>query len=104
LGEVAAALAEANERYGAPLSERSDLRGLLDGYHDRAVKAGLSESVSAGNVDLAALYAAAHATLWTAPCDLDVARDQVTAYQQAVLGRIASSRVQPADRGEEDQT
>jgi hypothetical protein len=99
LGQVAAALAEANERYGAPLSQRSDLRGLLDAYRDRAAKAGLTETASGpatpdpvGPVELAALYAKAHETLWTAPCDLDAATVQVTAYQQAVLAGLGHGR------------
>jgi hypothetical protein len=92
LGQVAAGLAEVNERYGAALSERSDLRGLLDGYHDRALKAGLAESGSAGSGDLVALYDQAHQTLWTAPCNLEAARPQVAAYQRAVLERLGVSR------------
>jgi hypothetical protein len=79
LTAVDTALAQAQRSYGAPLDRRSDLRGLLGAYHDRAAKAGLVEDPA-----LSQLHQAARSLLWTAPCDLGAAADAVAAYQQAV--------------------
>jgi hypothetical protein len=62
------------------LSQRDELRGLLDAYKAKAARLGAAEDSS-----LAGLYDNARALLWTAPCDLTAAAASVTSYQQAVL-------------------
>jgi hypothetical protein len=62
------------------LSQRDELRGLLDAYKAKAARLGAAEDSS-----LAGLYDNARAQLWTAPCDLTAAAAAVTSYQQAVL-------------------
>ena len=62
------------------LSQRDELRGLLDAYKAKAARLGAAEDSS-----LAGLYDNARALLWTAPCDLTAAAAAVTSYQQAVL-------------------
>jgi hypothetical protein len=63
------------------LSQRDELRGLLDAYKAKAARLGAAEDTS-----LCGLYDAAQALLWTAPCDLNAASAAVTSYQQAVNG------------------
>jgi hypothetical protein len=79
LGRVTAAFAEAATRFGAPLQERDDLRGLLGSYRHRASANGLAEDAA-----LEDKYQAAHTVLWSAPCDLRQARALVAEYQRAV--------------------
>ena len=79
IGRCAAALAAARERFAAPLQEREDLRGLLDAYHDRAATKGLAEDAA-----LEDRYRPAREALWSAPCDLTIARSLVAEYQHAV--------------------
>ncbi|HEY1623358.1 MAG TPA: hypothetical protein VGG16_06120 [Streptosporangiaceae bacterium] len=62
------------------LSQRDELRGLLDAYKAKAGRFGAAEDAS-----LSQLYDNARALLWTAPCDLNAASAAVTSYQQAVL-------------------
>ncbi len=83
LGRVAAALDVARERFGEPLEARDDLRGLLGAYRHRAAAKGLAEDVALDD-----LYQPAHEVLWSAPCDLTIARDLVGKYQHAV--RVAT--------------
>jgi hypothetical protein len=102
LGRAAAALAIAQERYGAPLRERDDLRGLLGAYRDRVAKKGLAEDAA-----LDARYRAAHDALFRAPCDLTAARTLVSGYQHAVrvaVGAEIEPDVAPADAPREEQT
>ena len=81
LDRVQAALDEAQRRYGEPLRERDELRGLVQAFHDKAGEAGLDE-----HVDLDPAYRAAADELWSAPCDLPRARDLVQRYIAAVNG------------------
>jgi hypothetical protein len=85
LARVDAALHEAGTRYGAGLTRRADLRGLLGAYRDRAQRSGQAE-----NDALAAQYESARTVLYSAPCDVDVAEQLVTAYQQSVLAASSS--------------
>jgi hypothetical protein len=62
------------------ISQRDELRGLLDAYKVKAARLG-----SAEDEGLTARYDRARGLLWTAPCDLDAAADAVTGYQQAIL-------------------
>jgi hypothetical protein len=64
----------------ALVSQRDELRGLLDAYRAKAGRLGAAEDPG-----LAQLYAQVRELLWTAPCDLRVASAAVTSYQQAVL-------------------
>jgi len=62
------------------LSQRDELRGLLDAYKAKAARLGAAEDSG-----LARLYDQTRELLWTSPCDLTVASAAVTSYQQAVL-------------------
>ena len=64
----------------APLAHRQELRGRLDAYRAKAHSIGRAEDFA-----LDQLYRAAQDALYTAPCDLGVAEQRVTAYQSAVL-------------------
>jgi hypothetical protein len=63
------------------LSQRDELRGLLDAYKAKAARLGAAEDTF-----LCGLYDQTRALLWTAPCDLNAASAAVTSYQQAVNG------------------
>jgi hypothetical protein len=78
LDRVGAALAEAGRRYGKPLTERAELRGLADAYRAKVGAAGLSEDPA-----LDASYDAVRMVLWSAPCDLAAARLLVAEYRLA---------------------
>jgi hypothetical protein len=88
LGRVAAAVAEAEARFSAPLAERDDLRGLLGAYRTRALRTGLAEDAALGD-----RYQAAHDALWTAPCDLETASTLVMQYQRAVRVAVGAERI-----------
>ena len=88
LDRCAAALDEAEARYGNPLRERDDLRGLLGAYRTRAARSGLAEDAA-----LTDAFRAAHEVLWSAPCDLSQATQLVERYQRAV--RVAVGAQQP---------
>lgn len=81
-----AALAEAERRFSAPLTERDDLRGLLQAFRDKAGDHGIGE-----RADIDAAYQAAKDVLWSAPCDLVSARALTQAYSTAVNAAIAAS-------------
>jgi chromosome segregation ATPase len=66
------------------LSQREELRGLLDAYKAKAARLGRAE-----DENLATLYQRTRDLLWSAPCDLSAAADAVTIYQRAVLARGA---------------
>jgi hypothetical protein len=89
LAQVDAALREAKNRYGAGLAKRSDLRGLLGAYRDKAARGGFGEEET-----LATQFVAAKTVLWQAPCDLTIAEQLVDTYQQSVLAKVtpASSK------------
>nr|BFF04348.1 hypothetical protein GCM10020241_60230 [Streptoalloteichus tenebrarius] len=78
-----ARLASFEGRLDRLLDRRRELRGLLAAYQARAADHGLAE-----DDELDDAYRAAHATLWTAPCDLIAAADRVARYQRAVRRRI----------------
>ncbi len=75
------AMTMAERAYAAPLDERDELRGRLDGY--RAMARARGED---GDPQLEQAYQAARSTLWSAPCDLTVARAQVAVFQAMVHG------------------
>lgn len=79
-----AALVEAAASNTGLLSTRNELRGRFDAYRAKAARRGLAESAQ-----LTALADAAHATLYTAPCDLGAAHAAVDAYQDALTATIA---------------
>ncbi len=91
------ALEEAHRAFGAPLEERDDLRGLLGAYRTRAARSGLAE-----DPQLADAYEAARDLLWSAPCNLPLARQRVEEYQHAVrLAVGADPPVEDAARPDE---
>jgi hypothetical protein len=73
------ALDEAQRAFGAPLAARDELRGLLGAYRTRAARSGLAE-----DPELTVAYEAARDLLWSAPCDVPLARRRVEEYQHAV--------------------
>jgi hypothetical protein len=85
LDRVERALDEAARRFGAPLAERDDLRGLLDGFRGKAGAKGFSEDPS-----VEPLYRQARDLLWSAPCDVEAARPLVQRYVAAVNARMAA--------------
>ena len=88
LDRVERALDEAARRFGAPLAERDDLRGLLEGFRGKAGANGFSEDPA-----VEPLYRQARDLLWSAPCDLDGARPLVQRYIAAVNARIPAGGV-----------
>jgi hypothetical protein len=64
----------------APIEERNQLRGLLDAYRAKAAKHGLAE-----NRELARIFGRAQTTLYTAPTDLNHARELVLLCQARLL-------------------
>jgi hypothetical protein len=88
IGRLAAAIAEAQARFAAPLEEREDLRGLLGAYQNRAAEKGLAEDAAIDD-----RYRAAHEVLWSAPCDLITAHALVGQYQQAVRVAVGAEVV-----------
>jgi hypothetical protein len=81
LHRVDQAMTFAEQAYNAPLAERDELRGRLDGYRAMAQARGEGAEPALGEA-----YQAARTTLWSAPCDLTVARAQVAVYQAMVHG------------------
>lgn len=63
----------------APILRRNELRGLLDAYRAKAGATGLAEDPK-----VEAIFTAARAALYSAPCDLDAATELVTRYGEAV--------------------
>lgn len=75
-------LSQTSRDVEALLAARGELRGLLDAYKAKAARLGAVE-------DLAALHDAAQQLLYSAPCDIDLAKTAVLAYQREVLTRGA---------------
>jgi hypothetical protein len=95
LERAAAALAEADRRYAAPLAERAELRGLAEAYQAKAARAGLAEDPALGE-----RFAAVRALLWRAPCDLAAAGPLVAEYGRAVQVAVGAVAVtEPAVPG-----
>lgn len=88
LDRVERALDEAAARFAAPMTERDDLRGLLEGFRSKAGANGFSEDPS-----IEPLYRQARELLWAAPCDLDAARPLVDQYVTGVNARLAKGDV-----------
>lgn len=63
----------------APVQQRDDLRGLLDGFRAKAAAKGLAE-----HPGLAEAHAAAREVLFVAPCPLDLAETRVRQFQAAL--------------------
>ncbi len=79
LADVVRAMDLVEDAYGGPLAERDELTARLGGYATMARRRGVDrvpEVVAAGIAALAAVRAM--------PCDVDVARERVTAYQRLV--------------------
>lgn len=89
LALVDKALHQAHDAYQRPLTERDDLRGLLESYRAMAGHRGRGE-----DPELTTLFSQAKAVLWSAPCDLAEARRLVEAYQQ--LARVRPAPVTDA--------
>ena len=79
LGDVARAMDQVEAAYSAPLAEREELRGRLDGYRVMAMRTGRDAD---HEVQIAAQLA--RAALQAVPCDLDSARTLVVHYSQLV--------------------
>lgn len=82
LGDVARAMDVLERAYAAPLAEREELTGLLDGYQVMAARTG-----RAGDREVEVTGAMARSALHAVPCDLDSARSLVTRYQALVRAR-----------------
>lgn len=67
------------QTYSAPLAERDELRGRLDGYRVMALRTG-----RAADREVATVGQFAGAALQAVPCDLDAARTLVAQYQNLV--------------------
>ncbi len=74
-------------RFTDVLSQRDDLRGLLQSFRDKAGGSGLAE-----HADLEPLFREAERQLWSAPCDVDRAKVMVDRYTAAVNQMIDASR------------
>jgi len=93
LERCARALDAADAAYRAPLTARDELRGLLGAYRTRAARSGLAEDTT-----LSVAYEAARDLLWSAPCDIDLARERVEAYQHAVRVAVGVDHDEEGDR------
>ncbi|GAA3866665.1 hypothetical protein [Streptomyces sedi] len=76
----------------APLAVRAELRGRLDAWRARVVRAGRVDEPL-----LSERYDVARRLLWTAPCDLRTAETAVRRYREAAAEALAP----PADEPEE---
>ncbi|MDO8389610.1 MAG: hypothetical protein Q7V57_03900 [Actinomycetota bacterium] len=83
LDRLAAALAEAEQRFAQPLRRRDDLRGLLQSFAGKASAHGVLETA-----ELDGLFREAKDALWSAPCDLVAAQALVDRYVAAVNEKI----------------
>lgn len=84
LDRLERALAQARLRFQTALDERDELRGLLQGFRDKAGVAGLGE-----NPVIEPLYRRAAELLWSAPCDVAAARPLVDRYVADVNRLVA---------------
>lgn len=90
---VERALRQVVDANTAPRRERDDLRGLLQAYRAKADSLGAAE-----HPDLDAAFRAAKRELWSAPCDLDRARELCSDYQRRVrLLPTTGSATRPHD-------
>lgn len=87
LDRVERALGLARQRFQAALDERDDLRGLLQGFRDKAAAAGFGEDPS-----IEPLYREAAELLWLAPCNVAAARPLVDRYLAEVNRLVALGR------------
>ncbi|MFD5494787.1 hypothetical protein ACFYY3_09395 [Streptomyces sp. NPDC001812] len=70
----------------APLAVRAELRGRLDAYRAKVARHGLAEDTV-----LVERYERARRMLWSAPCDLRVAREAVLRYQHAAAELLGTT-------------
>lgn len=70
----------------APLAVRAELRGRLDAYRAKVARHGLAEDTV-----LIERYERARRMLWSAPCDLRVAREAVLRYQHAAAELLGTA-------------
>ncbi|UED86366.1 hypothetical protein [Streptomyces profundus] len=77
----------------APLAVRAELRGRLDAWRARVVRAGRGDERL-----LAERYDAARRMLWTAPCDLRAAESAVLRHQEAAADALLPSAADSTDR------
>ncbi len=94
LDEIDAALTAVEQQFRAPLQERDELRSVMGAYLEMAAVRGCAESN-----DVVAAEQAARMTLWSAPCDLAVGREQVAELQRAVHASAPRPGVMNAPRG-----
>ena len=85
---VERALGQARQRFQAALDERDDLRGLLQGFRDKAAAAGFGEDPT-----IEPLYREVAALLWSAPCDVAAAHPLVDRYVAEVNRLVALGRL-----------
>ncbi|MCU1359103.1 MAG: hypothetical protein JWN99_392, partial [Ilumatobacteraceae bacterium] len=85
---------EVQQRFAAVLAKRDELRGLLQGFRDKAGGSGFAE-----DPDLEPQFRAAETELWSAPCDVDHAAVLVDNYTAAVNQMIAAAARPANDRG-----
>jgi len=79
LADVARAMGLVEHAYGAPLAERDELTGRLDGYRVMAAR-----TARDAEPEVRAAAQSARACLRAVPCDLEAARRLVTRYTQLV--------------------
>jgi hypothetical protein len=87
---VRTALDTVEAAYGAPLTEREDLRGVVKAFQAKAMAARVVEQA-----DLLAAWKQVQATLWTAPCDLAAGRRAVAEYTALVRSATGSRSAPP---------
>jgi hypothetical protein len=78
---------QVQRRFTDVLSQRDDLRGLLQAFRDKAAGSGLAE-----HADLEPLFRDAERELWSAPCDVVRAKTMVDRYTAAVNQMIDDGR------------
>ena len=87
LATAARALSFAENAYAAPVSERDELRHLLDLYRAKAATTGRDR-----DPEVAQLHEQAHAVLQQAPTDLERARAVVAAFQLLLTAHPGGTR------------
>jgi len=83
VARVRRALDEVASRHRELMDRRDHLRGLLQSFRDKAGEHGVGE-----DAELERMFAHARELLWSAPCDVEIARGPVEAYVAAVNARV----------------
>ena len=91
LADVVRAMDVVEQAYGRPLAERDELTGMLGGYATMARRRGV-DAVPA----VASAAAAALAAVRALPCDVELARERVVAYQRLAQATPAPAKPPPA--------